>query len=407
MIQPYRELVSASSPAAPRHMCALTMIAAGALLLGVASTGHAQSEPPPPPPVTVEVAPPPPAPAPPGPPGPVNTEKPAAPPAEASFAPMAVAAWGRLALVLQGTDPSKLDDLSENGEVNLIFGGKVHKYFSVQADLAATFGPTATGGDVTGNINILDLIAQMEFTDIFNVWIGRMLVPSDRSNFSGPWFMAAWNYPGLFGPRQGPSGRNDGVTVWGQAEGGKYKYYLGAFDLFDTSTSPLITGRFNLALMDPEPGYLHSSSYYGKNMLTLGVGGQFKHNGSVNGAAPADDYSELNADLLYEHTLGNRAVLDLEGAVYGYFGDNEAVTSSFFALASYLVPDDFGIGKLQPLVRFQGATPKGGGDLLSVLDVQLGYVVNPYATRLALVYQRADLGGTAANAVIFGVQLQK
>ena len=51
------------------------------------------------------------------------------------------------------------------------------------------------------------------------------------------WFEAPWYYPGTFsahgfvGPREGAFGRNDGVTAWGQVQGGLFKYYVGAFDL--------------------------------------------------------------------------------------------------------------------------------------------------------------------------------
>jgi hypothetical protein len=228
--------------------------------------------------------------------------------------------------------------------------------------------------------------------------------------------MAPWSYPGFFqafsppvGPRQGPFGRNNGVTVWGQVGGGLFKYYAGAFDLFDMAESPLFSGRVNLSLLAPEPGYLHSSAYYGKNILAAGVGAQFKKNGSVS-AMPdvmADNFAEINADILYEHPFQNTSVLDVEAAVYAYAGANEAVKSSFYALASYLLPTTVGFGKLQPLVRFQGAVPKDGGDMWRILEAQLGYVVKPYAARLAVVYQRTDVADQTANAIIFGVQLQK
>jgi len=37
-------------------------------------------------------------------------------------------------------------------------------------------------------IHVLDAIGQFEPNDLFNVWIGRFLPPSDRANLSGPYY---------------------------------------------------------------------------------------------------------------------------------------------------------------------------------------------------------------------------
>ena len=353
---------------------------------------------------------------------PAAPEKPAAVVDDATAKPLSASAWGRIANVIQGKDPEKLDDISQVVEVNLLLGGKIHEHVGWQANFVATYGPKpevvdgmATGGvtgDITGDASILDLIGQFEIVPEANVWVGRMLVPSDRSNFSGAWFMAPWSYPGFYqafappaGPRQGPFGRNDGVTLWGDVGGGRVKYYAGAFDLFDPSQSPLFSSRLNVALLEKEPGYYHSSSYYGKRMLNVGIGAQYKRDGSI-GAMPVDDYAELNADILYETKLGE-AVVDLEAAFHLFGGDNEALDNHFFALAGILLPQTLGIGKLQPLVRFQGASPADGDDMWRIIDAQVGYIIAPYAARVALLYQRTDVADAASNAVIVGVQLQK
>ena len=124
--------------------------------------------------------------------------------------------------------------------------------------------PTArawTGRKSTASI--LDLIGKFELHDTFNVWFGRMLVPSDRSNFSGAWFMAPWSYPGFFvpgggpiGPRQGAFGRNDGATVWGQFGGGLLKYYASVFDLTAPQTSPLYLEPHQPGADQPRAGLL-------------------------------------------------------------------------------------------------------------------------------------------------------
>jgi hypothetical protein len=416
--------------------CALAALCAGAasaIADEVPTTATAPIAPPAPvvaateQPTAADEAPVPAAPAP----APETPAPPVAPPAppvatvdDAVAKPLSAAAWGRIANTIQGRDPEKLDDVSQAVEVNLLLGGTIHEHVGWQANFVATYGPKQelgadgmpTGnvtGDHSGDAAILDLIGQFEIVPELNLWVGRMLVPSDRSNFSGAWFMAPWSYPGAYrafagpaGPRQGPFGRNDGITAWGSVDDGRVKYYAGAYDLFDPSQSPLFSTRVNVALHGKEPGYYNSSSYYGKQMLTLGAAAQFKRDGST-GPMPTDDYLGVNADVLYEKTLGSGGVVDLEGAFYLFTGDNEVLDNHFFALASYLVPSVIGIGRFQPLVRFQGASPADGGDLWRIVDAQLGYIIAPYAARVALVYQRTDVADQAGNAVILGVQLQK
>jgi hypothetical protein len=352
----------------------------------------------------------------------VATQAPPAPPAvdDASSKPLSAAVWGRIGNVFQGADPQDLDDVSQDAEVDLLLSGQIHKYVGWQADFVGTFSSI----DRSGTASILDLVGKLELDKTFNIWLGRMLVPSDRANFAGPWFMAPWNYPGFYpgmsapaGPRQGPFGRNDGATVWGEFGGGTFKYYVGAFDLTNKGEAPLYIGRVNLSLLNPEPGYYHSSTYYGMDILAIGVGAQYKKNGSIavpppmappgTVVPPPSDYTGVNVDVLFEKKLGNAGAFDLEGAFYIFDGDNELLKNHFFALASYLVPATLGFGQIQPLVRFQGASPKAGGDMFRAIDAQVGYVISQYAARLALGYQNAKAGAITSNSVFVGLQLQK
>ncbi len=371
---------------------------------------------PPPPPMPEMVAPPAPLPPLPPPPAPVLDD--------GSAKALEVHAWGRVGTVIQGgTDPSKLNDISQNAELDILMAGKIHPIVGWQANLVATYGGGSMDGADVGLIGtpptggrtglaILDLHGKLEFNDAFNLWVGRMLVPSDRSNFSGPWFMAAWNYPGFYvsgagpiGPKQGFFGRNDGATAFGWFAEGMAKYYLGVFDLHDIGASPLFTGRFNLALRTKEPGFYHSSTYYGKEVLSIGLGAQYQKNAygmDVN-------YFEYNADVLFEQPLAGGHVLDVEGAFYGY-DDNNPIKRNFFALASFLIGQEVGPGKLQPLFRFQGATPRVG-DMWRIIDAQVGYVIKDYAARIAVGYQNKKyagmVGDVSENQIFLGLQLQK
>jgi hypothetical protein len=335
--------------------------------------------------------------------------------------PLNVSMWGRVDFQLTNSDPAnppiqptgdKLDDVYSTADFQLHMSGKVYGVVSFTANFVATYNP-----DIQGTVSFLDGIIQIEPSDYFNIWVGRMLVPVDRANFSGYWFAAPWYYPG-FGfadgqvgaPREGPFGRNNGVTVWGQIDGGLVKYYAGAYNLHDVSTSPLFSGRLAVALLDKEPGYYHSSTYYGKDILTIAVGAQAQKDGSaapIEGVAP-DNYTEFNADVLFEKNFPGAGVLDLEGAFYKFNGDFEPTDAHWLAVASYLLPNDIGPGKLQPLVRVQQAIPSANdADTSTLIDAQIGYVVNSYATRFALGYRTGSAGDLDVQALYIGAQFLK
>ncbi len=74
-------------------------------------------------------------------------------------------------------------------------------------------------GGGTSDINILDAVARLEFSDKFNIWVGRFLPPSDRANLYGPYYSHHWSvytdgvqdgYPFIF------QGRDNGAAYWGQ-----------------------------------------------------------------------------------------------------------------------------------------------------------------------------------------------
>lgn len=357
--------------------------------------------------------------APPAPLAPEPAPEPA--PEEEPPPPLNVSIWGRVDLQMSSASspppvqPSgdSLDDVFSTADFQIHTSGKVYGAVSFTANFVATYNP-----GVADPASLLDGIIQIEPSEHFNVWLGRMLVPVDRSNFSGYWFAAPWYYPGfgfadgqVTAPRQGPFGRNDGVTVWGQFGGGVFKYYAGAFDLYDPTTRPLYSGRLSLHLLNPEPGYYNSSTYYGKDLLAIGVGAQAKRDGSttvVEGTTLTDDYTELNVDVLFEKNLGGAGVLDLEGAFYLFNGDYEPTDAGWYALASYLLPANIGPGKLQPLVRVQQAIPSlDEADTSTLIEAQLGYVVDSYATRFALGYRTGSAGDLEVQALYLGAQFLK
>lgn len=306
-----------------------------------------------------------------------------------------------------GTDRS-LDFAVDS--VRLYLNGQVHK------DIKLTFN---TEKDSANNsaARVLDAIVRIEPSDTFNVWLGRFLPPSDRSNLSGPYYIATWdfpivqNYPALF------AGRDDGAAVWGQTGGGMFKYQVGAFQGRNGATTSnraddlLYTGRLTLNLWDPEPGYYNSSTYYGeKQILAFGLAAMAQKNGAGTAATPGD-FSGWNFDALMEKNLGT-GTLSLEGAYYSYDTSKVNDTTLFqgkgyMARAGYLFNTKVGIGKLMPQVRFQSLDLDGVTEKRNRYDIELHYVIDGHNARVTAVYT-GDNMGAAQDTNIFkvGVQLQ-
>ena len=170
-----------------------------------------------------------------------------------------------------------------------------------------------------------------------------MIVPLDRANLSGPWFINYWAFPGFFGNRPGPpvgtkasqNGRDPGITAWGQVAKGMFKYYLGAFNLDNRehAVNPLVTARAVLNLLDPEPGYYNQSAYHGdKDILAIAGGLQYQKNGAISPSMGLGNFTTYEADLLADKRLGAAGVGTLEAS--GYFFDARQPIRRFFVLGA-------------------------------------------------------------------------
>lgn len=321
--------------------------------------------------------------------------------------------------------PTKLDDVSSEGEIDAVASGRVRPYLGWQAGFLGSYGvPNWSSGTAV----VLDLVAKVELAEAFNLWVGRMPMPSDRASLSTVWSVAPWTLPGNYirlpattarlarpfpGPRRGNYDRGDGVTLWGQFWGGKLKYYAGAFGLDrPEGTSPLVSARISLSLLNPEPGYRTSSSYYGsKDVFALGVSAQHQKLGSTPPidaqSDKPDDFNLVSADAMLEKNGGSAGVINLEAASARAWGRNELVSYQFFVLASYLIPVQIGAGRFQPLLRYQHAGAGEGADSsdFTGVDAQLGYVLDGHRARFIGVYQYTNMTGQKQNAVLFGVQM--
>jgi hypothetical protein len=293
-----------------------------------------------------------------------------------------------------------------------------------------------TERDSNGDVAVLDGYARFEPLPYFNIWVGRMLPPSDRSNLDGPYYLSSWLYPGVVS--QYPSkfdGRDDGATVWGKLFDNKFVYSAGVFDghnriegASNQSDNLLYAGRAVYNFLDAEdnPAYYESSTYYGKaDILTLGAAFQYQKDG-VGSALRKGDYTAFNIDGLFEKKVFNGGAFTLEGAYYHYDTggivdvapnfDGASSTanvggiqqgSAYLASAAFLFPDKVWVGKFQPVIRFQDFDATITHVTTKQYDGGLNYIIDGHNARISAVYSYTETSDVRpSHEFVLGAQLQ-
>lgn len=282
-------------------------------------------------------------------------------------------------------------------------------------------------------IRVLDAVGKFHFSDLFNVRLGRMVMPLDRNNLNGPFYMNGWDFPIASAWPAIFQGRDDGAVVWGQlgGKGGHFKYYAGAFQgahgsgagASNQDSKLAYMGRLSYNFWDPEPGYYTASTYYGaQDTLAIGVAGM-QQSDSTGTAAARGDFQGWSADALMEKKLSNSGVVTLEGAYYDYNLNNKPwdVSGSdfpatqgtgYFAFAGYMFPTKVGIGNFRPNVRIESfdadfASPIFPAGKMDKWTLGLDYIIKEHNARLSVLFGETDLAGQdKKNFVRIGLQLQ-
>lgn len=329
----------------------------------------------------------------------------------------------------------------------LYLNGQIHQNIKFELNTECIF----CGNSALEEFHLLDAIAKFEFNPYLNIWAGRLLVPAERQELNGPFFSTTYDayrtpfessdFSTTFGTGgAGVYGRDHGVNVWGSAgPGGALQYVFGVFNGLESSAgfgpnqddNLLYAGRvaYNFLSVEKNPGYYTSGTYYGTggDILTLGIIAQYQEDGSGSFLNPGD-HLNVTVDLLFEKVLPNKGVFTFNGEYKNFNSDYDSRAfadpdcfctfdgQSYSFAALYLIPDQIGIGKLQPYVRYTDILADDSADR-DEFEAGVNYVIDGHNARASLFYQHGDIitkglnysptaAGEEVDAIRLAVQLQ-
>lgn len=316
----------------------------------------------------------------------------------------------------------------------LYLNGQVHEYIKFEVNTECFWCNNTKGNENPQALyTVLDAIGKVEYNRYLNVWGGRMLVPTERGELSGPFFQATHDaFKTPFFPQDysthfghggaGRYGRDDGGTFFGSVEPGFVKgtlqyaggIYRGAKSITPHSDSPSIAGRVTYNFLNPEknPGYYTSSTYFGKagDILAVAVGSNYQANGAGS-ANHRSDFLGAVSDVLFEKVLPNNLGVFTANAEYKRFFanyDRAAYTDptngltgggcsmcvfdgqSWTVTGLHLIPTKIGIGQLQPYGRYTSVQPNNSANRTEV-EAGVNYIIDGFNARISAFWQRGDL----------------
>jgi hypothetical protein len=318
----------------------------------------------------------------------------------------------------------------------LYVNGKIHKYVGFEFNTECFncyIGGSPGGFGENSNMGILDAIGKFEINDLVNVWVGRLLVPTERGELNGPYYHAVFDgfrtpfsqsdFSGNAGLPGGAGlyGRDNGAVFFGKIHpGGTHLQYVagiytGMMGPINPRSSPKYAGRLTWNLLNEEknPGYYTSGTYYGTagDILALAFGGEYQNEGAGS-AANRSRYGSAVADLLFEKVLADKGVVTVNAEFKRFWAQDLAAFSdddcfctfggtSWTGYVLYLFPQEIGIGRFQPYGRYTGQNGQFSG-VRDEYEFGLNYVIDGHNARISTYWRTGNIGVSDINATFGG-----
>ena len=327
-------------------------------------------------------------------------------------------------------NPSPNTGRSEDYDLDsarIYLNGQIHEYIKFEVNTECVF----CNNTALREYRILDAVAKFEFNPIFNIWAGRVLVPADRAEMSGPFFANTYDfnktpfYPTDFSTHFGTGGagvytRDHGATLWGAVNEGRLQYAFGVFDGLESSStsgpnqddSLLFATRiaYNFLNVEKNPGYYGSNTYFGNagDIFTIGFVAHHHDNGVGTITNPGDFFG-MSLDMLFEKVLANSGVFTVEAEYKNFDSDFSTAAytdggacfcmfdgDAWTATALYLFPQKIVWGQFQPYVRYTENNPNASAER-DEFEAGVNYIINGHNARIAAFYQTGDIATKGLN----------
>ncbi|PTN13258.1 hypothetical protein [Nitrosomonas aestuarii] len=321
-------------------------------------------------------------------------------------------------------------DRYSNDNARIYVNGQIHRFLKFEFNTECFWCNNTHAGDSPKLLfTVLDAVGKFEYNSHFNVWGGRMLVPTERGELSGPFYQATHDpfktpfFPSDFSTKFGAGGagrygRDDGGTIWGSVEprfipgtlsyaGGVYRGLSSKNDLGPNQGDDVKwAGRVTYNFLNPEnnPGYYTSSTYYGTagDILAVAFGFAYQKNGAGSFASRSD-FLGLVTDVLFEKVLPqNLGVVTVNGEYKHFYADYDRRAfadpdcfcifdgQSWTVTGLYLFPTKIGIGQFQPYGRYTSVQPDNSSNREEV-EGGMNYIIDGFNARISAYYQYGDL----------------
>ncbi|MBD1433548.1 hypothetical protein H8B06_11970 [Sphingobacterium sp. DN00404] len=292
----------------------------------------------------------------------------------------------------------------------VLVGGQLSKKgsFFIETDLPSIIG--SRNADGTKNVKvsqiILDAQYQHEFTNAFQLVVGKQLVSNNRNGLQSAASLLTndfsyFQYPyNMFedSPLQGNFGRDLGVNARGFLFKDKFEYRLGVFTgrIVDDKDPLRYVGRVAYNFLDKDKDYYYAGTNLGqRKLLTWGLGYDTQ-----------SSYHNYSSDLFLDYPVSSDGSLTFSAAFQYMSGGTSTEKYSFATLIPKQTVQFLELGyyfknaRLQPWVKYENNQVKAESIQAGAMDIDrfdklnsgsvfgggLNYFFNDFGTNLRLSY---------------------